>query len=327
MFWGLKVTCVIKRAARPHFAWFGQSNTSSQWQSRNLTFEHLFGTLTSWQPYLPAWWSQGEVQKIREGIVTVQLRPDDPPATADTWSMAMCRRTPYVHLGSFPNRVFGTITKAPAQSTGLPTGPSPRQSREIINSISQERFLFVLVLLWTDREAYLFSQHQPDEKPYSACDKVTAFWKRHCATFTFDWDSKGEISSLWGFKKHTACKDLARKVVSGVKPHAGRAQEKWCSPSCGSNLQAEQSLVLSVRRLSWGERSGRWAHFPLSQFPPTHPTKGDVRISWWTHAGCFDPAAISTRKAPQTQEKQDASSSSCQTWAHIQTPARACHGF
>lgn len=43
--------------------------------------------------------------------MTVRARPDTPPATADTWSLAMGRRTPEI----LPKRAFGTISKAPAQ--------------------------------------------------------------------------------------------------------------------------------------------------------------------------------------------------------------------
>ena len=128
--------------------------------------------------------------------------------------------------------------------------------------------------LWTDREDYLASQCQPDEKRWNAGDKVPAFLKRCCATFTFDRDSEGEIGILWAFKNHKACKDFARKVISGAKPHA-RAPETWWSPSRSSSLQAGQSFNPSMRRLSWGERSGRWAHCSLSVSP--HPPHKRLR--------------------------------------------------
>jgi len=59
--------------------------------------------------------------------MTIQVRLDVPPVTADTWSVAMCRRTPRAHPKSFPNGgiwdyLQGTCTehRAPNREGGAP---------------------------------------------------------------------------------------------------------------------------------------------------------------------------------------------------------------
>lgn len=132
MLQGLKTTCVIKRASRL-FSTFGQSSTRNQWQSRNLTSKHLSSTLIPWQPPLAAWWNQGKVQKIHEGMVL--------PRLAQTCHQALLTGGPWWREGEqcahtwSPSQQAGTVSKAPAESTRYPTRPSPRQSKEIKNSI------------------------------------------------------------------------------------------------------------------------------------------------------------------------------------------------
>lgn len=136
MFWGLKITCVIKRAARPCFAWFGQSSTRSQWQSRNLTSEHLSSTLISWDN-LTSLPNEARAKSRRYMRESWPYRLDqtchEPLLTCGPWQFAGGH---HAHTSS-PSQTgaSGTISRLLQRAQGSQTRPSPRWSREITNSI------------------------------------------------------------------------------------------------------------------------------------------------------------------------------------------------
>lgn len=269
------------------FSTFSQSSTRSQWQSRNLTSKHLSSTLIPWQPLLPDE-TRVEAQKIHEGIVLSRLAE-------------MCQQ-PLLTCGPWwcGGQHAHTWSPSPTGTRKEQTRPSLRQSKEITNSI-----LFALALCWTDREAYLSSQHQPHEKKQSACKKMPPFQKRHCATLLWTGAVKKKSGACEALKTTQVDKTWRGRWFWGESPCQG-------SGEVVSQLQ-QQSHSWLVTQSPWGKRSGRGTHFPSLTFPQA-TTRVEVRISWWTHTGYFSPAGISTRKVLQTQEKQDASSAE-QNWA------------
>lgn len=143
---------------------------------------------------------------------------------------------------------FGTISKAPAESTGLPTGPSPRQSREITKLHFAVKD-FYLSWCYCELIKKLTSPHnasltKSDRAPVTRCQP---FRKGVVLPLLSAETVNGKSAASEALEMTQLAKTWG-KGVPGVKPHA-RAQETWCSPSCSSSLQAGQSLNLSVRRL------------------------------------------------------------------------------
>lgn len=131
MLQGLKTTCVIKSVSRPCFGQSSQKPASEQEFNLQAPVQHSNPLAAS----CPCLMKPRQSPEDTWGNFVARVSLDEPSAAADMWPVVMWRRTAHI-WSSFPT---GTCRehKAPVQTIRCPTRPSPRQSKEITNSILQ----------------------------------------------------------------------------------------------------------------------------------------------------------------------------------------------